>query len=190
MRRVIIFLFVVFCMPVADAVADANALVYGIPTLYGEYEISTDDVRRAMKLYGAVPYGRVRPIRASAPVVAAVKHPIKPKATIKKKSVKKSKKVQKKPAKAGVEVTVPVVVSTNDAPAAVVAVQEKTETVSVAAPQTNIPVAYATAIADSLTYRYDIESYCTRRGVAGSGNLPDGIILMHGRPDLMSCTVK
>ncbi len=60
------------------AMADRTPPVYGVPTLYGEYEVSSDDTHRAAKMYGDAPHPAA--IRAGAVKNTPVaKHPVKAK---------------------------------------------------------------------------------------------------------------
>lgn len=179
MKILKIVLLAVFIPTVAFSMADSQPPVYGIPTLYGEYEVSADDVRRASNMYGDAPISRPAPVRAgTTQKVAAAKHPVKSK----KVAPKKKKKVKTKPVikQAAVSSSVekeklpePVVVAVVPAP-----VDTKSEPV---------PSPVATAIAEHAADKIDIESFCTHVRPQGNANLPDGIILMPGRPDLMSC---
>lgn len=166
----------------AFAMADKTPPVYGVPTLYGEYEISPDDTRRASDMYGASSK-RAAPIRAGAAKNANVaKHPVKAKkvapkkkkAKVKKKSVTKTS-VLKEQSESVIDTKTPemVIVSVEPAP-----VETK-----------SVPVASRAAvdIAAVAANKKDTESFCTQIKHQGRGNLPDGIIMMPGRPDLMSC---
>lgn len=55
--------------------------------------------------------------------------------------------------------------------------------------KTNIPGEYAADIKGALSNKYDVSSYCVPIS-EGDGKIPDGFVLMPGRPDLMSCTGK
>ncbi len=185
MRQV--FLFTVLIFPsMLMAMADVSqAPIYGVPTLYGEYEVTSDDVRQAGQMYGDASV-RVQPIRASVDKPVA-KQPVKA-AKVKKKSVKKAKAVKKvAPAPAEKKATAKV----DAAPALEKmpeAVPEKVEVVEMAPVQVN-PMAnvIADAVAENIV---DVDAFCTQRKPLHAGKLPDGLILMPGRPDLMSCTIK
>ncbi len=169
--------------------ADSTPPVYGVPTLYGEYEISADDTRRAADMYGKYSK-RPAAIRAGAVKnTPAAKHPVKAKkAAAKKKAVKKSKKVaMKKSVKAA---SVPAKVATlpkqddNIEKVSVVQKDDKKVPAHVAKP---VASQDAVDIAAHASHKFDTESFCTQIKYQGRGNLPDGIIMMPGRPDLMSC---
>lgn len=181
------------CIPVAAiAMADRSAPVYGRPTLYGEYEISASDARRAAAMYGVLPKN------------VAEKMPVKPKKVIAKKSVKKKKARSASPVKKAkvmpdmlkpaedVIVVPPRVVDVvpNEPDSSKITVAQAAEAVS--EKKAPAPSAEALAIAGAATVPVapSIESFCTRRGVVRKGSLPDGIVLMPGRPDLMSCSDK
>lgn len=194
MKRVILFLFLVAAPVAANAMADYEKPVYGRPTMYGEYELTAADVSRARAMYGDAPH-RAAPIRDATPVKnkAAAKHPVKPKATARGAKKKAVQKVSKKPAKTGEKATPPVDKIVVPEKAVEVPPQAPAEVAPViaapAAAPRPAPVAdeSATSIAGQLQYKLDVDSYCTSRGRGAGGNLPDGIILMPGRPDLMSC---
>lgn len=188
MKNIVTVMFVI--LPVgAYAMAGRSAPVYGRPTLYGEYEISSGDTRRAAVLYGAVPAERG----------AAVKMPVKTKTPIPKKQAKKKKTVKKVRTAAQQNKAVPVqtkkVVSDANVgdivtKKAITPPQEEVVSPKVDAPkQVPAPSSDAVAIAGAAVVP-DADAFCTRRGRVGSGKLPDGIILMPGRPDLMSCSEK
>lgn len=169
--------------------ADSTPPVYGVPTLYGEYEISSDDTRRASDMYGK--YSKhPAAIRAGAiKNTAAAKHPVKAKkAVAKKKTVKKSKKAAVK--KSVKTASVPAKAATlpkrddNIEKVSVVQKDDKKVPANVAKP---VASRDAVDIAAHAANKYDTESFCTQKKYQGSGNLPDGIIMMPGRPDLMSC---
>lgn len=168
-------------LPVAAfAMADRTPPVYGRPTLYGEYEISSGDTRRAAVLYGAVPKN------------AAEKMPVKAKKVMPKKSVKK-KKTQKKSSSTKPMEPMPIVIAPA-APDDVIVVPARAAA-PIAEPHEQkkapIPSPDAVAIAGAVTDDTPgLESFCTRRGKLRKGARPDGVILMPGRPDLMSCTGK
>lgn len=186
--KIIYFVFVAFFITAnAFAMADRTPPVYGVPILYGEYEVSGDDAARASKMYGATPRPGV--IRAGAiKNTPAAKHPVKAKKTAaKKKTAKKSKTAPVKQVKVAKELPVPkqtesikeTPVTPKDVDKAPVVAQH----VPVASPE-------AVDIAARAANRVDIESFCTQKKPQGRGNLPDGIIMMPGRPDLMSCTTN
>ena len=168
------------------AMADRTPPVYGVPTLYGEYEVSIDDTVRASKMYGDVP--RPAAIRAgtikNTPVA---KHPVKAKKTIaKKKAVKKSKNTSvKKVTKAAKKISVP---ENNESVTDVSVAMKEVDKTPVAAQYVPVASQDAVDIAARAANKVDIESFCTQKKPQGRGNLPDGIIMMPGRPDLMSCT--
>lgn len=178
MKKIVFILGCLF--PVAaNSMADSTPPVYGRPTLYGEYEISAADARVAAKMYGATPKNPV------------AKMPVKPKAVIAKKNVKK-KKVQKKTG-----------AKKSAAPRAVTAVVEKIEEAPIVVPDVvqapppakkevapAMPSAEALVIAEAARPMRDENSYCIRRASQGKGKLPEGFVLMPGRPDLMSCGDK
>jgi len=162
------------------AMADGRAPVYGRPTLYGEYEINAADVSRAGKMYGDVP--RVASIRAPKSRRANVaKHPVRPKGAIAKKSSKKvirsSHKKDKVRANKKQVVTAPDVALMPAPP--IIAVPKRAP---VASPD-------ALAIADALKTP-DIDSFCVTHDTSNTGRVPDGFVLMPGRPDLVSCGKK
>ncbi len=192
MKRIILYLFVVLLPTVCFSMADyENPPVYGRPTLYGEYELSADDVRRARSMYGDAPQRAAPIVAPAARAKPQAKHPIRPKATARgatkkkvheKAPVKKVEKVKKeKPQDIQVateKITEPSVKVVKDADIAPVVAAPRP------APQADKS---AVGIADKLGYKLDVESYCTIRRAPYSGPLPDGIILMPGRTDLMSC---
>lgn len=189
MRRLLMMIFVFLMPSVVFAMADvARAPVYGVPTLYGEYEVTADDVRRANEMYGDAP--RAQPVQVEAPIKkAAAKHPVKAK-KVKKKSAKKIKAPRAAKSAEKAEVKEEVKVETPEI------VPEKVEVkldAEVPAPKVIEPVkpsAEATSIAAAAANTIDIDSFCVWRKKVYQGPLPDGLILMPGRPDLMSCTVK
>ena len=181
----------IFCciVPIAGfAMADRTAPVYGRPTLYGEYEISAADARVAAKLYGATPRN------------SGVKMPVKTKTAIPKKSVKKKKapkktSVKEKPKAEAPRAATPDVIVVPPRDGAQSA--PKTDVVAPAvpdkAPSVPVPAAPskdALAIAASARAVRHENSYCTQRGKRSTGRIPDGFVLMPGRPDLMSCSDK
>lgn len=206
-------------MPMAAfAMADYTTPVYGRPTLYGEYEITKSDVARAGNMYGNAPraigagkgtknaaakhpvkpkkakpkarkssarVGRKVPTPVAAGTPAAVGTPtaVKPKpAVIVKEGDKESVKVlvDAAPEK---KIDVPQVEQK-------IAPTESTPAPTLAAtPKTNIPGEYAADIKGALSNKYDVSSYCVPIS-EGDGKIPDGFVLMPGRPDLMSCTGK
>lgn len=195
MKIEIVYVLFMGCFLVTNAfaMADNTPPVYGVPTLYGEYEILPDDMQRASEMYGTnTPH--VAPIRATSTKQAnAAKQPTKAKKAAPKKSKKavaKKKKTNKKPSvKKSAVVTEKVESVANDkhvAPADVVTVVpvDAAPVVPVAsAGPSRLAIDIATHAADKV----DIESFCIQTKHQGHGNLPDGIIMMPGRPDLMSC---
>lgn len=188
----IVFSYVFVALPCAAyAMADRTPPVYGRPTLYGEYEISGDDVRRARAMYGDVPI-HVQPIRTSlATKQPAAKHPVKAKSVAPKKKAKKKVVPQKKAAAPAAADIIIVPAKVAEVPAAV---PPQVETAPEPMPEVVVapkPVPRADEkaenIAGALSYKLNADSYCTQRATPHSGNLPDGYILMQGRPDLMSC---
>ncbi len=195
-----IFLFIVLIFPSALlAMADVSQpIVYGVPTLYGEYEITDSDVQKAGEMYGES-NARVQPIRAGVDVkkTAVAKHPVKAK-KVKKAAAKKAKAEQK--AKKKIEKF------SDKKPDMVVTMESKTpEEVEVkvevpdVAPAADVvsapveevvkPSPIATAIAAAAAENVvEVDSFCTQRKPLYKGALPDGLVLMPGRPDLMSCT--
>lgn len=173
-------------LPVAAmAMADRTAPVYGRPTLYGEYEISSGDAARAAVLYGATPKN------------AAAKMPIKAKKVMPKKAAKKKKTSKKAmPKKQATPMPIddvaPIVV---DDVIVVPPHKVVSDTVVEPVPDTDkkvvAPSADAVAIAGAaVDDTPNLESFCTRRGTLHKGARHDGIVLMPGRPDLMSCSDK
>ena len=178
-----IFIIVCFLPAAAMAMADTSAPVYGRPTLYGEYEISVGDARRAAAMYGMVSKN------------AAEKMPVKPKKVISKKSVKKKKarsaaKAKQTVKEAAVQRTEPEVIVVP--PRATVTEPAEEVKVSVPEKKTPVPSAEALAIAGAAATpdAPSIESFCTRRGTLQKDAGDSGLILMPGRPDLMSCSDK
>lgn len=177
-----IFIIVCFFPAAAMAMADTSAPVYGRPTLYGEYEISVGDARRAAAMYGMVSKN------------AAEKMPVKPKKVMPKKSVKNKKARSAAKAKQ----TVKEAAAQKAEPEVIVvplrAVPEKVPVDVVQEPlpekKAPKPSAEALAIAGAATTpdAPSIESFCTRRGTLQKDAGDSGLILMPGRPDLMSCS--
>lgn len=196
MKRVILFLFLIIVPMSVRAMADYEKPVYGRPTLYGEYELTSADVLRARTMYGDASR-RATPIRDAAPVKkkAAAKHPVKPKAAARGAKKIAQQKASKKPAKTGEKAIVPEdkIVVVENVPAPVQVAAEDSPAVVTAKKTPRVaPVAdkSATSIAGQLQYKLDTDSYCTSHGRGTGDNLPAGIILMPGRPDLMSCVEK
>lgn len=196
MKRVILFLFLIIVPMSVRAMADYEKPVYGRPTLYGEYELTSADVLRARTMYGDASR-RAAPIRDAAPVKkkAAAKHPVKPKAAARGAKKIAQQKASKKPAKTGEKAIVPedkIVVAENVPALVQVATEDSPAVVTAKKTPRPAPVAdkSATRIAGQLQYKLDTDSYCTSRGRGTGDNLPAGIILMPGRPDLMSCVEK
>lgn len=191
MIRFFMLIVSMFIMPMACwAMSDYTPPVYGRPTLYGEYEITKSDVARAANIYGNAP----RAITADASAKNAVaKHPVKAKKVKPKKS-----KARKSSARAGKKVPgiapqpkPAQVIELASAPVfeEVVRKDVKEEAPVPEVPKTNIPSDYAAEIKGALSNKYDVSSYCVSVS-AGDGKIPDGFVLMPGRPDLMSCTGK
>lgn len=166
----------------ALAMADTSAPVYGRPTLYGEYEISAGDARRAAAMYGMVPKN------------AAEKMPVKPKKVMPKKSVKKKKvrsaaKAKQTLKEAAVQKTEPEVIVV---PPRAVPEKAPAEVVKEPLPEKKAPMPSAEALAiagaAATPDAPSIESFCTRRGTLQKDAGNSGLILMPGRPDLMSCS--
>lgn len=182
MKMLKFVLLAIFIPTLAFSMADSQPPVYGIPTLYGEYEVSSDDVRRASNMYGDVALSRPAPVRAGKTQnVAAAKHPVKAKKVApKKKKAKKAAPVKQAVVSKKIDSVVPtpdlVVVSVENAPV-------DTNVV----PSEPVASQHAVDIAARVADKIDIESFCTQVKPQGRGNLPDGIIMMPGRPDLMSC---
>lgn len=201
-------LFSVVCaVPTAAwAMADATPPVYGIPTLYGEYEIGADEMERIRGMYGDAPARRAAPIKATdARHANAAKQPVMAKKTAPKKKTKQSPKAKKKSAErsaAVVQQVAPAAPKANPAQPPVLKVEVVADTLpppptaiaepskTAPAPKAPQPDAHAAGIADALGRRMDADSYCTIRARAPSGAMPDGFVLMPGRPDLMSCGEK
>ncbi|MDE6250054.1 MAG: hypothetical protein K2M34_00255 [Alphaproteobacteria bacterium] len=187
--KIIYSMFCAFCITAnAFAMADRTPPVYGVPTLYGEYEVSADDAARASKMYGNTP--RPAAIRAGAIKNTPVaKHPVKAKKTAaKKKTAKKSKQVSVKKVK--VAKLVPASEQTENIKDVSVAQKDVDKTPVVVSQHVPVASQDAVEIAARAAHRVDIESFCTQKKPQGRGNLPDGIIMMPGRPDLMSCTTN
>ena len=201
--RKICFVFAGFFMPcLANATIDVDAHMYGTPPMYGEYEITADDVKRASKFYGDIPASAPRPIaaparpggvNANAPIA---KQPVRTKTShraarpaVKKNAVKKSvANVASRPV-APVNNTTSAAPQNNTPKQLVVPFRLGRPANAVApraaTPQPNI---HAANIANNAG-RVDADEYCTSRGVT-SETAPDGYVLMPGRPDLMSCRDK
>lgn len=178
MKMLKFILLAVFIPNMAFSMADSQPPVYGIPTLYGEYEISGDDVRRVSNMYGDAPVSRPRPVRAgTVQKTPAAKHPVKS-----KKVGSKKKKVKQKPVIKQME-SVKLVEKEQLPEMVVVAVAP----VPVETKSEPVPLPVANAIAERAADKIDIESFCVHNRPQGNANLPDGIIMMPGRPDLMSC---
>lgn len=198
MKRTILFLFILVVPNVAMSMADYERPVYGRPTLYGEYELTDADVSRARGMYGDASL-RAAPIRAGGPTKnAAAKHPVKSKHVARAARKKTIKKQPKKPANTGKstqqkndtiivpEKLMPIVDST-PMPRPESDANKTPMPKPVPAP---VAAVHATNIAGQLQYKLDTDAYCTARGHAPRGTMPDGFILMQGRPDLMSCVEK
>lgn len=200
MKKLVVFLSITAMSYAVCAMADNRTPIYGVPTLYGEYEITTDDVRRAYKMYGDAPVNIANPapIRAAKNTgQSAAKHPVKVKAVIaKKKKTKKNKTAPKiiksEPHSSAPDVIILTTVIDNQ-PAERVANLEPHVVVPAVKHVPKIPAIpgkYASSIAGAASYRFDVESYCTQRKHLYKGPLPDGIVLMPGRPDLMCCVAR
>lgn len=206
-KFIVIFIFILVPISVVYAMADGRVPVYGVPTLYGEYEITGDDINRANKIYGTPPsVARPAPIRTHQNIAQPqAKHPVKSKGAAKKKKSVVHKKAAKSASLRAAEnksapdiIIVPprVVMAPTLIPAERaarirdnVADTTRAPSPSSVSVSTN-PSPYAENIAGALSYKYDIESYCVQRRPLHTGKLPDGIVLMPGRPDLMSCTIR
>lgn len=195
MKKIVVMILCL--LPVASmAMADRTAPVYGRPTLYGEYEMGAPDTGRAAVLYGAVPKN------------AAAKMPVKDKKVISKKSAEKKKTAKKAAMK---KATVKKTAAKKAKPVSRIAaekvhiekkkaepvkmpepvVEVKEEALVVAEKKMPTPSVEAVAIASAAVSEVpSIDTFCTQRGVQRKGNLPDGVVLMPGRPDLMSCSEK
>lgn len=188
MKRCILSLMV--CAPIgAFAMADRTPPVYGRPTLYGEYELTRDDVARAAGMYGDVPHAVVVAGPAQDKVA---KQPVKSKKAAARKSAKKhaKKTAGARAAKSKPKVVIKEEKKAEEVQIAPMPAVEPFAPVVQAEPQTNIPDEYAASIKGALANKYDVASYCVPRDIKITGKLPDGYILMPGRPDLMSCTGK
>ncbi len=203
MKKYILFLLCAVMPCAGFSMADHTPPVYGVPTLYGEYEVSSDDVRRANQMYGDVPVARTgakpRAIRIDAPAnkKSTAKHVKQQKKAMKKKSAKKKSVpvAKKQVARAGQEmpVTVPyakegvekTVDSSKTKKVRIVAVKSFTPGAVVVPPVEPNPI--AADIAHQATYKLDVDAYCMTPDFAPRGKMPDGFVLMPGRPDLMSC---
>ncbi len=178
MKMLKFILLAIFIPSLAFSMADSQPPVYGIPTLYGEYEISGDDVRRASNMYGVAPVSRPAPVRVgTAQKSHAAKHPVKP-----KKVTPKKKKAKQKPVIKQLESVKLVEKEQLPEPVVVAVVPVPVETKS-----EPVPSPVANVIAEHAADKIDVESFCIHNRPQGNANLPDGIILMPGRPDLMSC---
>lgn len=192
MKLILAILFGAFLPVCAFAMADSTPPVYGRPTLYGEYEITQSDIQRASGMYGDVPVmpqsaENKRAPKKSKPVAVKAKKNSKKSKSVKPQVKKQTKKViQAQPIEPVADIVVPekidVVIPEQ---VAVVAPVEAEKTVS---QLPAIPNEYATDIANKVSYKYDTNSYCIWQKPLYRGKLPDGLILMRGRPDLMSCT--
>jgi len=181
MKKTIVIFAYVFVTGACMAMADTTPPVYGRPTLYGEYEVSASDTARAAKLYGDMPRAAAA-IRASEPGKAAAKRPVKPKKALAKKGKKKAVPARTAAADKKVsETQTPKILPPTEIP-----VQHNV----VVKPRPASPSPEAVAIAAAAESRFDVDSYCTRRGPYVRGKMPDGFILMPGRPDMMSCVDK
>lgn len=183
-------MFITFFVSVnAYAMADRTPPVYGVPTLYGEYEISVDDARRVSELYGNAP---AHPAAIRSGIIKntpAAKHPVKAKKTAAKK------KIPKKSVVSVAKKSVKVAKKTPKVDEVVVATPKTTEIIETVKDVDAVPVVPAAPVASQdavdiaarVAHRVDVDSFCTQKKPQGRGNLPDGIIMMPGRPDLMSC---
>lgn len=179
MRR----LFVVMCifMPTyLFAMADNGPYVYGRPTLYGEYEITSDRARQSAAMYG--PQTQPRPIAVDVSAVGEKRSQRPPKArrhASAKKSAKKNVKTPQVPQeKEKASVTDVIVV-----PPRVVVVPKDNPKTDHRARE------YAAAIVRALDWR-DVDSFCEKRGLKPGIHPRGGVVIMPGRPDLMSCIEK
>ena len=179
MKKIFVLLLFVTAPVSVFAMRDAAPPVYGRPTLYGEYEINAEDVARASHLYGDAPRTASIRVIPNAKKVAVAKHPVKA-----KKAKSKKMPVKKKMAKPKSDSVVAVGPIVPDAP-------QPKETPAVKkevhiAPPPAVPSGDAVSIAGAVRANLDESSYCVRRAKHGRG-VPDGFVLMPGRPDLMSC---
>lgn len=180
MKKLSVCIFGLFLPLCAVAMRDATPPVYGRPTLYGEYEINAEDTARAANMYGNAP--RRASIRTipNAKKAAVAKHPVKAKkAKPKKQPVKKTLIKPTNDSDAVGRDAPDVAKKTDDVVAPV-------ETVVVSAPKPVVPSDDAVSIASVARETRDVSSYCVRRAKRGR-SVPDGFVLMQGRPDLMSC---
>lgn len=167
------------------AMADRTPPVYGRPTLYGEYEINAADRTRAAALYGFAPKNVAAKLPVKAKKVASKKSAAKKK-TAKMATIKKMKSPVRAARVQPVDVAADVIV---------VPARENmpdVKSVPVVEKPSPRPTPAAVAIAASATApdAPGLDAFCTQRGRLHKGARPDGIILMPGRPDLMSCSDK
>jgi hypothetical protein len=165
------------------------AKLYGAPKMYGEYE--GDSYKSARRMYGtpgdspdhsrlygkydpSYPGIKPKPVRAAAPV-AKKSNP---------KEATKTKPVSKPKAKKIIRQAAPVIAEPAPQPEPVIVAPAPEPVVA----QKPVPDAKAQNIARFLNEKIITEeSYCTQFNPAVKGRLPKGIVLMPGRPDLMSC---
>ncbi|MDE6570731.1 MAG: hypothetical protein K2L95_00725 [Alphaproteobacteria bacterium] len=201
MGRIIRFfvLTLVVVMPAWGAGRDVHAL-YGAPQMYGEYETPMPTRATLMQMYGTPP---ASPRPMMAPIVTApggdrrpARPPrVAPKQAAKKKTAAAQKPQVKKPAlvKKQMPAAQPVasapdvhaIVVVADAP---VVAPDDVPTRAVTS-RRRIPVGpkYARGIARHVRNAVDVDAFCEKIRPRPRGPLPDGLILMPGRPDLMCC---
>lgn len=210
LRMVRIFMAVcVMAMPAFGGGRDVHDL-YGAPAMYGEPERDMPTRDALLKMYGTPPAARARPI--TAPVVTLPggdRRPARPpraapKQAAKKKTSTAPKPQVKKPAlvKKQVPASAPTkpsqLMSAPDVVAAPTSVAHGVVVVTSGAPsptpqvravRPRIPVGpkYARGIARHVRNGVDVDAFCEKIRPRPRGPLPDGLILMPGRPDLMCC---
>ena len=150
MRYVLLFIGV-FLTETAFSMADTRMPVYGTPKIYGEYEISSEDVIRVSKMYGNEPRfdSESKEVKKNHKKVNKKKK-IKAVKKVKKKKVEKNE--LEKQQSLSQQVIEPVVVSEDK-----VGVVEKNLAKTLEADEN------AKIIANQAMYKYDVDSYCIRR---------------------------
>lgn len=201
LRMVRIFMAVcVIAMPAFGGGRDVHDL-YGAPAMYGEPERDMPTRDTLLKMYGTPPAARARPI--SAPIVTSPggdRRPARPpraapKQMAKKKTSTAQKPQVKKPALVKKQVPAPQPVASAPDVHAIVVVADAPVVAPddvptrVATPRPRIPVGpkYARGIARHVRNGVDVDAFCEKIRPRPRGPLPDGLILMPGRPDLMCC---